>query len=121
MRQKGRETYRKIDIREHIEDMLKNEMIDYYTYTAFEDLKNKVESFNKVPQIKILKEFLGGREIEEIIVKGHSCAIDLPYFEYLSNNFRKAERVFYAFDNKTEHNIEKLIKIINIENYKILS
>lgn len=120
VRQKGRGPYRKIDIREHIEDMLKNDLMDYYTYTAFKGLINKVESFNKVPQIKLLEEFLGRSEIEEIIVNGHSCAIDFPYFKYLSDNFRKAEWVFYAFDNKTKHNIEKLIKIINIENYKIL-
>ncbi|MFS7400811.1 AbiH family protein [Carnobacterium maltaromaticum] len=121
VRQKGRGPYRKIDIREHIEDMLKNDIMDYYTYKAFEGLINKVESFNKVPQIKLLEEFLGRIEIEKIIVNGHSCAIDFPYFEYLSNKFRKAEWIFYAFDNKTKKNIEKLIKTINIENYEILT
>lgn len=121
VRQKGRGPYRKTDIREHIEDMVKNGMMDYYTYTAFEGLINKVESFNKVPQIKLLEGFLGRNEIEEIIVNGHSCAIDFAYFEYLSDKFREAEWVFYAFDNKTKINIEKLIKTIDIGNYKILT
>lgn len=63
VRQKGRGPYRKIDIREHIEDMLKSEMMDHYTYTSFEGLINKVESFNKEPQIKLLEEFLGRYKI----------------------------------------------------------
>ncbi|MBT2732209.1 AbiH family protein [Carnobacterium sp. ISL-102] len=121
VRQKGRGPYRESDIRDHIEDMMKSDMMDYYTYTAFEGLIIKVESFNKAPQVKLLEEFLVRNEIKEIIVNGHSCAIDFPYFEYLSRNFRKAEWVFYAFDNKTKNNIEKLIKKFSIEDYKILA
>ena len=51
VRQKGVGPYVEVDIRSHIEDMLENEIFDYYTYTAYEQLINKTESFYKVPQI----------------------------------------------------------------------
>ncbi|WP_200829543.1 AbiH family protein [Listeria monocytogenes] len=93
-----------IDIREYIEYARKNYIMDYYTYTAFEDLINKVESFDKVPQIKLLADFLNNIEVETIMVKGHSCAIDFPYFEYLNSYFREAKWIFYAFDENTKNN-----------------
>lgn len=119
VRQRGRGPYRKIDIREHIEDMLKNDMMDYYTYTAFEGLISKLKSFNKVSQIKLVEEFIGRNEIEKIIVNGHSCAIDFPYFGYLSNRFKNAEWSFCVFDNETKCNVEKLVINFSIENYEI--
>lgn len=121
VRQKGRGHYRKLDIREYIEDMLKIGMMDYYTYAAFEGLINKVESFNKVPQIKLLEEFLDENEVKKIIVKGHSCAIDFPYFKYLNDRFKNAEWIFYAFDENTKSNIKELVIAFNIRNYKILT
>lgn len=119
VRQKGRGPYREVDIREHIEGMMESDMMDYYTYKAFDSLIDKVESFNKVPQIQLLEEFLVGTEIKEIVVKGHSCAIDFPYFKYLNSSFREAKWIFYAFDEDTKKNIEELVTVFNINNYKI--
>lgn len=120
VRQKGRGPYRKVDFREHIEDMIENDMMDYYTYTAFYNLVNKAESFKKVPQIQSLKNFLIKSEIDEIVVKGHSCRIDFPYFKYLNDKFRNARWIFNAFDEDTKNNIGELVTTSNIKNYKIL-
>ncbi|SFK67599.1 Bacteriophage abortive infection AbiH [Marinilactibacillus piezotolerans] len=120
VRQKGRGPYREIDIREHIENMIKDDMMDYYTYTAFESLINKVESFNKEPQLQLLEKFLIGAEVKEIIVKGHSCAIDFYYFNLLNEKFRYANWLFYSFDKVTSNNIKEMIKNLKIKNYKIL-
>lgn len=119
VRQKGRGPYREMDIREHIENMVKSDSMDYYTYTAFERLIDKTESFKKVPQIQLLEQFIFGAEITEIIVLGHSCAIDFPYFDYLNKRFTQANWMFNAFDKDTRMNIDKLAADIGIRRYQI--
>ena len=108
-----------MDIRSHIEDMLENEIFDYYTYTAYEQLINKTESFYKVPQIEKLTKFLHGNDIETITVIGHSCKIDFPYFQLLNEKFPNSKWLFNPYDFSTKTKILKMIKDIGIKNYAI--
>ena len=119
VRQKGRGPYRVVNIEEHVKCMLEEELMDYYTYTAYISLIEKTKSFYKSPQIKELDAFLKDLSVEEIIVIGHSCAIDLPYFKYLNDNFPLARWMFNPFDEDTKTNIEKMIDLIGIKLYTI--
>ena len=119
VRQKGRGPYREVDIEEHIEDMLKEELMDYYTYTAYASLIEKTKSFYKVPQVNELRAFLKDVTVDEVIVIGHSCAIDFAYFEYINHNFPSVRWVFNPFDESTKFNVEELIKLLGIKFYKI--
>ena len=119
VRQKGRGPYRVVDIEEHIEDMLKEELMDYYTYTAYASLIGKTKSFYKSPQTKKLKAFLRDVNVDEVIVIGHSCAIDFSYFEYINHRFPSARWVFNPFDEGTKLNVEEMIKLLGIKFYEI--
>ena len=119
VRQKGRGPYRAVDIEEHIEDMLKEELMDYYTYTAYASLIGKTKSFCKLPQTKKLKAFLKDVSADEVVVTGHSCAIDFSYFEYINHRFPSAKWVFNPFDENTKLNVEEMIKLLRIKFYKI--
>ncbi len=119
VRQKGVGPYAEVDIRNHIEDMLENEQIDYYTYTAYKQLINKTESFCKIPQIKELTNFLIGKDIGTIIVIGHSCKIDFPYFQFLNKKLPHSRWFFNPFDISTEIGIREMIENIEIKNYII--
>ncbi len=120
VRQKGRGPYRKVDFEQHIENMIQDDLIDYYTYTAYKALIEKTKSFSKAPQITLLKDFLKDNIFHEIIVIGHSCAIDYPYFEYLNNIYSQAIWRFNPHDEDTRDNIENLIKNLGISKYKIV-
>ena len=119
VRQKGRGPYRVVDIEEHIEDMLKEELMDYYTYTAYASLIEKTKSFYKVPQVNELRAFLKDANIDEVVVIGHSCAIDFSYFEYINHNFPSARWVFNPFDEGTKLNVEEMIQLLGIKFYEI--
>lgn len=119
VRQKGRGPYKEVDIETHIEDMFQGEVMDYYTYTAYSLLINKTKSFSKAQQTELLKNFLKNLDVQEIIVLGHSCAIDFPYFEYLNNVYPFAQWDFSPFDDETKYNAENLIAKIGIKNYQI--
>ncbi len=119
VRQKGRGPYRVVNIEEHVKCMLEEELMDYYTYTAYISLIEKTKSFYKSPRIKELDAFLKDVCIEEIIVIGHSCAIDFPYFKYLNDNFPLARWTFNPFNKHTKLNVEQLIDLIGIKYYKI--
>ena len=119
VRQKGRGPYCEVDIEEHIEDMLKEELMDYYTYTAYASLIEKTKSFYKVPQVNELRAFLKDVNIDEVVVIGHSCAIDFSYFEYINHNFPSARWVFNPFDEGTKLNVEEMIKLLKIKFYEI--
>lgn len=119
VRKKGCGPYRVVDIEEHIEDIFKDELIDYYTYTAYISLIEKTKLFYKTPQIKKLDAFLKDVNVDEIIVIGHSCAIDFSYFEYINHKFPLATWVFSPFDEDTKHNIEKMIDFLGIKLYEI--
>lgn len=120
VRQKGRGPYREVEIEQHIEDMLEAELYDYYTYAAYQALITKTKSFNKTPQIILLENFLNDKIIHDIVVIGHSCAIDIPYFEYLNNKYPQANWNFNPYDNSTRNNVENLIKLLDISKYKIV-
>ena len=119
VRCKGRGPYISEDIEEHINRMLENESMDYYTYTAFSLLIEKTKSFSKTPQIEKLIPFLQDTYIDEIVVIGHSCSIDYTYFEYLNKKYPSVLWSFNPHDINTKENIEKLINRIKIKKYKI--
>lgn len=119
VRRKGVGPYVEVEIRRHIEDMLEDEQIDYYTYEAYKQLISKTESFYKVPQLKNLTNFLFGKDIEEIIVVGHSCKIDFPYFQFLNEKFPHSKWFFKPFDISTEKSIREMIEDTKIKNYMI--
>lgn len=119
VRQKGVGPCAEVDIRSHIEDMLEDEKIDYYTYTAYKQLINKTESFCKIPQTKELTTFLLEKNIGTITVIGHSCRIDFPYFQLLNKVFPYCQWFFTPFDNLTEKSIRKMINDTGIKYYLI--
>lgn len=120
VRQKGRGPYRKVEFEQHIEDMIQDGLIDYYTYTAYKALIDKTKSFSKAPRITLLEDFLKDNIFHEIVVIGHSCAIDYPYFEYLIKKYPQAKWNFNPFDEDTKENIEKLIKYLGVSNFEIV-
>ncbi len=120
VRRKGRGPYIEVDFEQHIEDMIQDDRIDYYTYTAYKALIDKTKSFSKAPQITLLEDFLKDNIFHEIIVIGHSCAIDYPYFEYLNNMYPLAIWRFSPYDEDTRDNVEDLIKNLGISRYKIV-
>ena len=120
VRQKGRGPYREVNFEQHIEDMIQDDLIDYYTYTAYKALIDKTKSFSKAPQITLLEDFLKDNIFHEILVIGHSCAIDFPYFEYLNNMYPQAIWRFSPHNEDTRDNVEYLIKNLGISRYKIV-
>lgn len=118
-RHKGRGPYIEVDFEEHINKLYENEEIDYYTYTAYTLLINKVKSFIKEPKIEYLKLFLEDKQFDQIIVLGHSCAIDIEYFDYINNKYPTAKWVFSPFNPETKNNIDKLIKDLKISNHNM--
>lgn len=111
VRGKGRGSYIEIEIEDFI-----NRIEDYYVRTAYEELIDKCESFYKEIRIDLLKDFLDRNQckIEEIIVYGHSCAIDFDYFSYLNTRYSNACWRFYVRGTEQERNVDFLI-----EEYKI--
>lgn len=101
-RGKGIGPYIEIEIEDHIKDIE-----DYYTRTAYENLLDKCESFYKESRIDLLEDFLSKNQciIEEIIVYGHSCAIDFDYFSYLNKRYSNAYWKFYVRGAEQEGNV----------------
>jgi len=118
IRGKGRNPYIRIEIEEHI-----NTIEDYYVRTAYEKLIDKCKSFYKEIRIDLIKEFLNKNqcEIEEIIVYGHSCAIDFDYFNYLNTRYSNAYWKFYVKGEEQERNVHNLIKKYFIKNADIIN
>lgn len=119
VRGKGVGPYAEVDIEEHIERMSADEMIDYFTYVAYKNLIQKTKSFEKEYQISDLEFFLDGVNIEEIVVIGHSCAIDFTYFKFINAKFPKSQWKFNAYDNETKKRIQVMVKRIGIRHYSI--
>ena len=88
---------------------------DIYVRKAYEHLYDKCKSFSKKPRISCLEFFLENVEINEIIVYGHSCAIDFEYFDFLNVKYPNAVWVFYTNDEKQEINVKNLQKKCGIE------
>ena len=117
IRGKGRGPYREVEVEEYI-----NDIEDYYVRTAYEQLIAKCKSFYKKIRVDVLQEFLSAItcDIEEIIVYGHSCAIDFAYFNYINAHFPTVPRMFYARGPEQENNVRNLIKNIGIINADII-
>ncbi|RGT58009.1 AbiH family protein [Solobacterium moorei] len=113
VRAKGRGPYAEIEAEDYI-----NSIEDYYVRTAYEELLNKCKSFYKEIELDILKDFLDKNmcKIEDIVVYGHSCAIDFEYFRYLNIRYPKAHWEFYTRGTKSKNNINHMIKKYNISN-----
>ena len=77
----------------------------------FDDLKKVYIENNKSR-----KEY----EIEEVIVYGHSFAIDLEYFRYLNMRYHEASWFFYVRETEQEENIKAFIKSNNISKANII-
>lgn len=116
-RGKGIGPYNEIEIEDHIKDIE-----DYYTRTAYENLLDKCESFYKESRIDLLEDFLSKNQciIEEIIVYGHSCAIDFDYFSYLNKRYSNAYWKFYVRGAEQEGNVCWLIEKYSIKNADIV-
>lgn len=117
VRGKGRGPYRVVEIEEYI-----NDIEDYYVRTAYEELLSKCKSFSKEIRIDLLQNFLDENKsnIEEIIVYGHSCAIDFDYFAYLVIKYPSAKWRFYVIDGEQEINVRKLMTNIGVKNGNII-
>ncbi len=117
-RGKGSGPYVEIDLEDHI-----NGIEDTYVRTAYEELFDKCKSFYKESRIDLLEDFLDKNQckIEEIIVYGHSCAIDFDYFSYLNTRYSNAYWKFYVKGAKQESDAQDLIQGYSIKNAHILS
>lgn len=115
-RMKGVGPYSEEDISDYIDSI-----DDFYKRTAYENLYNKCKSFSKPIQLDLLNSFISNipNDIIEIIIYGHSCAIDFAYFEYIKAKYPFALWVFYVWDGTQKYNIHKLITILKITNYKM--
>ena len=111
VRAKGRGPYAEIEAEDYI-----NNIEDYYVRVAYEGLLNKCKSFYKEIELDILKDFLDKNvcKIEDIVVYGHSCAIDFEYFRYLNIRYPKAHWKFYTRGTKSKNNINHMINKYNI-------
>lgn len=117
VRRKGRGPYRQVEIEEYV-----NDIEDYYVRTAYEQLIAKCKSFFKETRIDLLQNFLNEKacNIDEIIVYGHSCAIDFDYFGYLNSKYPTARWIFYVRGPEQEDNVRCLITNNGIKNTSII-
>lgn len=104
-----------------IEDYI-DRIDDYYERTAYEELFSKCKSFYKEIHIDKVEKFLDEKQcdIKEIIVYGHSCAIDFDYFNYINTKYPDANWLFYKRDKKQETNIKSVIAKYKIKHTKII-
>ena len=116
-RGKGRGPYVEIDLEDRIDGIE-----DYYIRTAYAELFDKCKSFYKESRIDLLEDFLDKNQckVEEIIVYGHSCAIDFDYFSYLNIRYSNAYWKFYVRGAEQESNVQYLIQKYSIKNACIL-
>ena len=116
VRQKGRGPFAQLEIENYID-----EIKDYYVRTAYEVLVEKCKSFYKEIRIDLLEAFLNDNScsVDEIIVYGHSCAIDYEYFEYLNKRYQKANWLFYVKGDEQKSNTEYLIDEYGISSFYI--
>lgn len=122
VRGKGRGPFRDVVFEQYLEEKSKDtDSFDYYVDTAYSTLIEKTKMFSKSPQIDLVNNFLDKKIIEEIVVRGHSCNIDFPYFKELNERSTESKWTFYSFDDETKENILKMIKDIEIKNYEIIS
>lgn len=84
-------------------------------------LQNTI-SFYKESRINLLKDFLYTNqcEIGNIIVYGHSCAIDFEYFSYLNAKYADANWTFYVVNEEQESSVLQLTKRYSIKGTDIV-
>lgn len=116
VRKKGRGPY----IERNIEDYIAT-IDDYYKKMAFSKLVDKCEKNYKEIKIDLLNDFLDNNqcEIKEIIVYGHSCAIDFDYFYYLNKKYLDAHWKFYIKGENQKQNVEVLISKCGINHFDL--
>lgn len=114
---KGRGHYVETTIERYI-----NEIEDYYIRTAYQELFDMCKSFCKDIRVDLLETFLDTNQCEfkEIVVYGHSCAIDFEYFNYLSTRYSYAHWTFYVRGEDQEYNVKSLIKDYRINHATIV-
>lgn len=117
--QKGRSRHIDIDIEDYVKRMGEEEVFDYYTLTAYRNLIDKTKSFFKEYREERIASYLDKRIIEEVIVFGHSCKIDFPYFDYIVKKYPNAKWFFNPHGDDDILNIRQLINRIGITNYVI--
>lgn len=117
-RGKGSGPYTEIEIEEYI-----NGIEDHYVRAAYRELIDKCKSFYKEIETSLLENFLDKNQckIEEIIVYGHSCAIDFDYFSYLNTRYSNAYWKFYVKGKDQERDVRCLIERYGIKNVNIVS
>ena len=117
-RQKGTGPYVQIEIDDYID-----EIEDYYIQNAFKTLVEKCKSFYKEIRTDLLQSFLDDNacDIDEIIVYGHSCAIDFDYFDYLNKRYSTANWTFYVYSEEQKNNTECLIAEYGISHSRIVN
>ena len=115
---KGRGLYVETAIEDYI-----NEIEDYYVRTAYEELLGMCKSFCKEIRVDLLEEFLDKNqcEFEEIVVYGHSCAIDFDYFNYLNTRYSYACWKFYVKGAEQESNVKNLMASYSIDKATIVN
>ncbi len=115
-RAKGYGPYRELDIEEYA-----NNIEDYYIRTAYTSLIDKCKSFSKEIKLDLLSDSLTKNRcnINEIIIFGHSCAIDFDYFDYLNCTYPNAHWNIFVKGDDQERNAYNLIRDYNITNYNI--
>lgn len=112
-RKKGRGPY--IDMK--IDEYIDNHIDDFYVRTAYTELLDKCKNFYKEVDIESLENFLDNKvNLEEIIVYGHSCAIDYDYFNYLNTRYSEVCWKFYVKGYEQEYNVYSLIEQYTIKN-----
>ncbi|MBC1585709.1 hypothetical protein HB917_10915 [Listeria seeligeri] len=104
--------YRGEDITEYIASIE-----DYYIRTAFQNLFDKVEGYSKKYNLRELSRFLRNKQIENIIVIGHSYAIDFAYFKLLSNEYPEAKWKLGWHSKLDEKAVKSMIKKLRITKY----
>lgn len=117
VRAKGKGPYAEMETEDYI-----NSIEDYYVRTAYDGLLNKCKSFYKEIELDILKDFLDKNRcrIEEIVIYGHSCAIDFEYFRYLNIRYPNAYWTFYVRGTEQENNVNHIIEEYCISNSSII-
>ncbi len=102
------------NVKEYIDDIE-----DYYVRTAYENLYDKVYSFNKTPKIHDLLSFIDGIKITEIIIIGHSCKIDFKYFETINNNFNEVKWTFFYHSDDDLENARLLCDHLGLDKSRV--
>lgn len=92
---------------------------DYYVRTAYENLYDKVHSFNKTPRIHDLVMFFEGLDIREVVIIGHSCKIDFKYFETINKNFDGVKWTFFYHSDDDLENARLLCDHLGLDKSRV--